>query len=369
MKILIRIVFVTLLLCRLVGLNAQTEKRSIKVIMVVPDPTVYSTGLSETLLNTSFNAINAQLIDKQVNVIDKFYVDQALKELRQKKDLDIAAASIEYGKKNMADMLLWYRINDKSASYADKRFVCEIKAIDVRTGQIVAIASEEGIDREDNEKAVAAAARKTTDSAYGKIMGGVVLFTVTFIGELSLKEQEKLDSIFDKMPGVRSFDGYSISANKYEYRISYVDVIRTLRNNINTQAERMGIRLKHNEGTVNSLSFFMLPKPNIHNSLAKISGYSGLILLGGAGVSYFLAESNYQKYKDATNSVDMLEHKDNFQKFDDYTLYAGIGAGTMLSWYLIERSIIKTQTKVKAYNMGIYAPGDGTLGICASMNW
>ena len=77
---------------------AQTEKRSIKVIMVVPDPTVYSTGLSETLLNTSFNAINAQLIDKQVNVIDKFYVDQALKELRQKKDLDIAAASIEYGR-------------------------------------------------------------------------------------------------------------------------------------------------------------------------------------------------------------------------------------------------------------------------------
>lgn len=351
------------------SLYAQTEKRSKIVAMVIPDPGYYPEAKPDPLLTAAFNAINAYLIDNEISVIDKYFVDQALSELRAKQDLDIAAASIEYGKKNMADKVVWFHITDKSGSYADKHFVCDLKAISVRTGQINAIVSEEGIDREDNEKAAALAANKAIASALDKIERREELYTVTFLGELSLKDQEELDSIFDKMQGVQSFDGYSVGVNKYEYRISYLDMIRTLRNNINSQAEKMGIKLRQQEGTVNSLSFYMLPKPNVHNAFAKISGYGSLICLGAGAFSYFMAESNYAKYQDARVSSEMRDYKDKVEQYDNYTLIAGIGTGTMLSWYLIERSIIKSQRKVKAVKMGLYVPDNQTLGISAAVRW
>ncbi len=366
LKIAILILLALLCVC---SAYCQSPKRSKIVVMVIPDPTIYKAERTDTVLNAAFNAINSYLIENEISVIDKYYVELALKELREKRDLDIAAASIEYGKKNMADKVIWFQITDKSASYSDKRYVCELKVISVRTGQINAIVSETGSDREDNEKAAASAAIKATAAAIARINTREELYTVTFIGELSLREQERLDSIFDKMQGVQSFDGYSVGVNKYEYRISYLDMIRTLRNNINIAAGDMGIKLRQQEGTVNSLTFYMLPKPNIHNSLSKISGYGSLVCAGAGGFTYYMAYRSYQKYKDATNTTDMLMHKQDFQTYDDYTLVAGIGAGTLLTWYIIERSIIKSQRKVKAVDFGLYLPDPETIGVSILFPW
>jgi len=369
MRKILLVILVVFFLVHSIGLFAQSEKRRKIVVMVIPNPRYYKIDEPDPTLNAAYNEITSYLIEHKINVIDKFYVDLALKELREKKDLDIEAASIEYGKKNMADKVIWFHLTDKSGNYADKHFYCDLKAISVRTGQINAIVSEEGIDDEDNERASAKAAKIAIEKAIEKIEKREELFTVTFWGEITLEVQDELDALFENIEGVESFDGYSIGSDKYEYRVSYLYTIRTLRNQINENSKKIGIRLRQKEGTINSLSFYMLPKPNIHHTFSYISGIGSLVSIGAGAFCYIKAESSYSNYKDAKNSLDMIKYKDDTDKFDDYTKYAGISAGVFTGWYIIEKMIIKSSNKVKNVNFGLYNPKSGIYGVYCSYKW
>lgn len=100
-----------------------------------------------------------------------------------------------------------------------------------------------------------------------------------------------------------------------------------------------------------------------------VSGYGTLVCLGAGTATYFLADNSYKQYQDATNVKDMQDSKDAVNTYDDYTMYAAVGAGTMFAWYLLERTIIKSQRKVNAVKMSFVSPDLKHKGLYLSAKW
>ena len=63
------------------SLFGQVEKRRKIVVMVIPNPRYYKIDETNPILNSAYNEITSYLIEHKISVIDKYYVEQALKEL------------------------------------------------------------------------------------------------------------------------------------------------------------------------------------------------------------------------------------------------------------------------------------------------
>lgn len=349
----------------------QVDKGRKIVAMLIPNPRAPITAESYDSPTTeaAYNTITSYLIEHNVSVIDKSYVDQALEELKNKKDLDIDVASIEYGKKNTADRAILFYVADKSASFTDKHFECTLKAINVRTGQLKAVVTAEGVHREDKEIAAAKAAKAAIEEALSKILEREDLCTVTFIGNLNLKVQDKLDNVFAKIEGVKSFDGYLVDENKYEYRVSYLYNVQTLRNKINQESRKIGYKLEMDKQSINSLSFYLLPTPNIHNRLRTVSGISILATAAAAGASAYLANDNFEKYKNAKTFSEVIKYRRNTQDYDNYTLLAAGGTAVSILWYWFEAKHAVSVPKRNKAKLGWYSPQSGAHGLTLEINF
>lgn len=90
--------------------------------MILPNPKAPSNAEpTESYLNQdAYEEIASHLIKQGISVVEKSYVDHALKEMRENKDIDFNAASIRYAKDNKANRVVWYYVVDKSGSYNDK---------------------------------------------------------------------------------------------------------------------------------------------------------------------------------------------------------------------------------------------------------
>lgn len=365
MKRIAVILTISLAMTHSICVYGQPDRSRKIVAMLIPNPQAPTTAESYDSPTTEvvYNTITSYLIEHNVSVIDKYYVDQALAELKNKKDLDIDAASIEYGKKNMADRAILFYVADKSASFSDKHFECTLKAINVRTGQIKAIVTEEGIHTEDKEKAAMSAAKGAIEKALPKIIEIEDLYTVTFIGDLSLMVQDKLDAMFGKIDGVKSFDGYLVDKNKYEYRVSYLYSVQTLRHRINQASKEIDFRLLLDTQSINSLSFDLIPIPNIHNRLRIVSGIGILASAAAGGISAYYANNNYEQYKGAKTYSDMIKYKNNTQKWDKYTQGAVVGVAITVLWYWFESSHAVDVPRIKKASLELYSPKLGGYGL------
>jgi len=349
----------------------QVDKNRKIVAMLIPNPKAPSTAekYDSPTTKAAYNTITSYLIEHNVSVIDKDYVDQALEELKNKKDLDIDVASIEYGKKNTADRAILFYVTDKSASFTDKHFECTLKAINVRTGQVKAIVTAEGVHREDKENAAKNAAKAAIEEALAKIIEREDLCTVTFIGNLNLKVQDKLDNVFANLEGVKSFDGYLVDENKYEYRVSYLYNVQTLRNRINQASRKIGYKLELDKQSINSLAFYLLPTPNIHNRLRTVAA---LLVLGSAaatGTSYYFASDNFKKYQDAKTYSEVVKYRKNTQDWDKYTAIAAGGTAVSVLWYWFEAKHAVSAPQISKKSLGLYVPKADVYGLSLKLNF
>jgi len=68
---------------------------------------------------------------------------------------------------------------------------------------------------------------------------------------------------------------------------------------------------------------------------------SGIGCLAGAGVTYYLAESSYSKYQDATTADDAVKYREDTKKYDKLTLILGSVGGGVILTYAILKYIVK----------------------------
>lgn len=373
MNTLSRILLVLILLASLMPVWAQSEAKRDKnrktVVMIIPDSQAPKNAetLESTAVNTAYNEITSVLLAKSITVIDKAYVNEALEEIRQNKDIDMDAASIQYGKKNMADKVLMYYVVDKSANYQDFHYETRIKLINVRTGQVLLSLQKEGIDKENREAAIQLSIRNTLSEAIPLIASTSEMFTVTFKGRIKLGVQNELDNLFDSIESVETYDGYVVSSNAYEYRLSGRMTVSELRNSIHERIRAKRIEIELDSQTINSLVFRMVPKRTIHSSLAMISGISALVSAGATGLFYTMAEDSYEKYQAARTPEELKTYKDDTESYDSKTIICGAATGVFASWFVFE--VLKVNKLKKVDSISLYLPDNQTIGLACAVRF
>lgn len=362
-RILILLILLALVLPGWAKEDTKRDKNRKTVVMIIPDPKApkNAEALDGNAVNTAYNEITGVLLSNSITVIDKAYVEEALQEIRQNQDIDMDAASIQYGKKNMADKVLWYYVVDKSGNFQDFRYETRIKLISVRTGQVLLSLQKEGIDKENREAAIQLSIRNTLAEAIPLISSTNEMFTVTFKGKIKLEVQNELDNLFDDIEDVESYDGYVVNTNAYEYRISGNTTVSSLRNEIHSRIRKKRIEIELDNQTVNSLVFRMVPRKTIHSSLAWISGISSLACAGATGVFYMQAEDSYQKYKDARTPADLLTYKNDTENYDSKMMITGIATGVLTTWFIYE--VVKVNKLKKVDAISLYMPDTKTVGL------
>lgn len=370
MKSLTKTTIIILMLLQLIPILAATTTKQDKnrktVVMIIPDPLAPKNAvpIEGNEVNTAYNEITAVLLSQGITVIDKAFVDEALGEIRRNQDIDMDAASIQYGKKNMADKVLWFYVVDKSANYQDFRFETRIKLISVRTAQVVLSIQKEGIDKETREAAIQQSVSNTLKDAIPQIASSSEMFTVTFKGRIRLEVQNELDNIFNDIAEVDSYDGYVVNENAYEYRVSTSCSVGLLRNAIHEEIKKRRIDVELENQTVNSLAFKMLPRKTIHSSLAWVSGIATLASAGTAGFFYWKAEDSFDKYTKATTASQCKAYKQDTEDYDNKTMISGIATGVLGTWFIYEVSRVSKLKKVAA--ISVYNPNPKTYGINVS---
>lgn len=362
-------VLLTLIAPLIAATTTKQDKNRKTVVMIIPDPRApkNAVSLDSNEVNTAYNEITAVLLDQGITVIDKAFVDEALDEIRRNKDIDMDAASIQYGKKNMADKVLWYYVVDKSGNYQDFRYETRIKLISVRTGQVVLSIQKEGIDKETRESAIQVSVRNTLSDAIPQITSSSEMFTVTFKGRIRLEVQNELDDIFNEIDKVDSYDGYVVNENAYEYRVSTSTSVGLLRNAIHEEIKKRRIDVELENQTVNSLVFRMVPRKTIHSSLAWVSGISALACAGATGFFYMKAEDSYDKYTKASTQADLQTFKDDTVNYDNKTMITGIATGVLSTWFIYE--VVKVNKLKRVDSIALYRPNHKTLGLAFAVNF
>jgi hypothetical protein len=343
-----------------------TDKTHKAVVMIIPDPKApqNAEALDSPAVNTAYNEITSELLSKNITVIDKSFVEEALDEIRMNQDIDMDAASIQYGKKNMADKVMWFYVVNNSGNYQDFRYETRIKLISVRTGQVTLSLQKEGIDKENKEAAIQLSVKNTLAEALPLITTASEMFTVTFKGKIKLEVQNELDNIFNSIESIDSFDGYVVNTNAYEYRVASNATVSALRNGINERIKKQRIEIELESQTINSLVFRMIPKRTIHTSLRTISGLSSLVAAGATGYFYMMSDNNYTKYQDARTPNDLQKYKDAVTDNDNNMMLAGIGTGVLTTWFIYE--VVKVNQLKKVEAISLYIPDKKTVGLFVS---
>ncbi len=373
MKTLTRILIVILILSITLSCWAKADTKKVKnrktVVMIIPDPKAPSNAetMESTGVNTAYNEITSVLLSKNITVIDKAYVDEALQEIRLNKDIDMDAASIQYGKKNMADKVLWFYVIDKSANYQDFHFETRMKLISVRTGQVVLSVQKEGVDKENKEAAIQKSVQNTLTEAIPQIATSSEMFTVTFKGRIKLEVQNELDNLFDSIDEVDTYDGYVVSTNAYEYRVSGNITVSELRNAIHERIQKKRIEIELDNQTVNSLVFRMIPKGTVHSSLAWVSGLATLASAGASGYFYMQGADSFDQYKNARTLSESASYKDDTKSYDQKTMICGITTGVMASWFVFE--VMKVNKLKKVDIISLYKPDNKTIGLAFNVRF
>jgi len=373
MNTLSRVILVILLLTFVVSLFAATDSKRIKstktVVMIIPDPQAPSNAESveSASVNTAYNEITSVLLSQKMAIIDKVYADQALKEIRQNKDLDIDVASVQYGKKNMADKVIQFYVIDKSANYQDFHYETRIKVINVSTAQVVLSIEKEGIDKENKEAAIQQSIRNALTEALPQIKASEEMYTVTFKGKIKLEVQNELDNLFDSIDDVATYDGYVVNVNAYEYRVSGNITVSALRKAIQENIKIKQTEIELEQQSVNSLVFRLVPKQTIHSSLAWVSGISSLAGAGVTGYFYMKAEDSYDKYKKARTPSELSSYRSDTEKYDDSTMLYGITTGVLTSWFVFE--MVKVNHWKKENIISLYRTNNKTLGLAFNVHF
>ena len=368
-RLLIVLVLIALAIPGWAKEETKRDKNRKTVVMIIPDPKApkNADALDGTAVNTAYNEITSVLLAQNISIIDKSYVDEALQEIRQNKDIDMDAASIQYGKKNMADKVLWYYVIDKSANFQDFRYETRIKLISVRTGQVLLSLQKEGVDKENREAAVQLSVRNTLAEAIPLIATTSEMFTVTFKGRIKLEVQNELDNLFDSIEDVETYDGYVVNTNAYEYRVSGNMTVSALRNAIHERIRKKRIEIELDNQTVNSLVFRMVPRKTIHSSLAWVSGFSTLACAGATGIFYMQANDSYDKYNNARTPSDLQTYKDDTESYDSKTMMCGIATGVMTTWFVYE--VVKVNKLKKVDSISLYIPDNKTVGLAFAVHF
>jgi|GEM_PF-2951181 len=239
-------------------LSSQTRREF--VAMILPNPKAPSNAEpTESYLNQdAYEEIASQLIKQEISVVEKSYVDNALKEMRDNKDIDFEAASIRYAKDNKANRVIWYYIIDKSGGYEDKHYWCTVSLINVETAELLYVESKEGIDRGDKEKAVRNAAKQAISSVLKFIdIGSSELITLTLKGKLDVSNLKSISDILAGIRGVKSVYERFVdqTRNEYAFTLKSSEPLKDVRDQILLTFEKNDFTVDLLEQTINKLSF------------------------------------------------------------------------------------------------------------------